>query len=170
MLFFNDVLFGIFADQAGAKTTLLAGDFADATDPTDPMKNSAPGKCFCFLQIFLPFLRKRLAERLIVDTLSGAAGLPGDVTKLLLSDSLVVGAAKKPAMEALQEIKNQPSGSSTGWNGYLIPSADGAYTFVTSADSQPADLSIGGQSVSFKPEPDDPLSRLHGRSQVTLVE
>jgi Neuraminidase-like domain len=67
-----------------------------------------------------------------------------------------VGAAKKPAMEALQEIKNQPSGSSTGWNGYLIPSADGVYTFVTSADSQPADLSIGGQSVSFKPEPDDP--------------
>lgn len=162
LLFFNDVLFGIFTDQAGVKTTLLAGDFADPNDPADLTKNSAPGKRLYFLHNFLPFLRQRLAERLIVDTLSGAAGLPGDVTNLLLSEILLVGTPAQHAMAALENIKNQPQGAPIGWSGYLIPAAGAAYTFVTTGDTQPAPLSLGGQPVSFSPEPDSHSSECSG--------
>ena len=64
---------------------------------------------------------------------------------MLLSEILLVGTPTQSAMEALENIKNQPPGAPSGWKGYLIPSADAAYTFVTSGDTQPADLLIGGQ-------------------------
>jgi hypothetical protein len=92
---FNDILFGIFASKtAAAQTILLAGDYNNPTDPQD-IKNTAPGKRYYFLQNFMPFLRERLYQRLIVDTMSGAAGLASDVTKLLLSEVLVAGTPKQ---------------------------------------------------------------------------
>jgi Tc toxin complex TcA C-terminal TcB-binding domain/ABC toxin N-terminal region/Neuraminidase-like domain len=161
VLFFNDVLFGIFTDQAGARTTLLAGDFGDPTDPTDLTKNSAPGKRLYFLQNFLPFLREQLAQRLIVDTLSGAAGLPADLTNVLLSEILQGNTPGEFAMKALQNIKNQPPGVPSGWRGYLIPSANAVFIFVISGDTQPADLIIGGQFVPLSHE-DDPSNVCSG--------
>ena len=157
LLFFNDVLFGIFSDQAGAKTALLAGD---VTDPNDA-QYTAPGKRFYFLQNFLPFLREQLAQRLIVDTMSTAAGLPSDITNLLLSEILQVGTPAQSAMKALNNIKNQPPGTPNSWKGYLIPSANAAYTFVGTGDTQPADLLIGGQAVSLAHE-DDPSNTCAG--------
>src|SRR5262249_28437481 len=76
---FNDVLFGIFTDTVKAQKRLLVGDFSNPEDSLDPV-NTAPDKHFYFLQVFLPFLRERLSQRLIVDTCSDAASLPGDVT------------------------------------------------------------------------------------------
>lgn len=82
---FNNVLSGIFPDQGDAIKNLLAPDINLSPDPQNPAAtddNTAPAKRFYFLKYLLPFLRRRLAQRLIVDTMSGAAGLANDVTVL----------------------------------------------------------------------------------------
>jgi hypothetical protein len=154
----NDALFGIFSDKTEAQKALLVGDFANPTDPQDPA-NTAPDKRFYFLRNFLPFLRERLSQRLIVDTLSGVAGLPRDVTNVLLSDILLVGASAQHAMAAVENVKNKPSGAPTGWTGFLIPSADGAYSFVAESlkdDDRPAPIVIDGKSIPFTIQQEDP--------------
>ena len=157
-VFFSNALFGIFsADIAEAQQTLLAGD---VTDPGD-QKYTAPGKRFYFLQKFLPFLREQLAQPLVIDTLSGAAGLATDITNLLLSEILQVGTPAQPAMTALEHIKDQPATTPGGWTGYLIPPANAAYIFVINSDAQPADLLIGGQQFSVSHE-DDPANDCSG--------
>ena len=120
----------------------------DVTDPSD-QHYTVVCKRLYFIGQFLPFLRRRLAERLIVDTLAGAANLPNDVANLLLSEILVVGTPPQSAMTVLENIKTQPKGTPTSWHGYLIPSLDAAYIFVTFNDTQPVPLSIGRQSVPF---------------------
>jgi hypothetical protein len=157
--FFNDVLFGIFPDPAAARGTLLAGDVslpADQQDPNLPDPNTAPAKRFYFLQYFLPFLRQRLSHRFIVDTLSGAASLTGDVTDVLLSDVLVVGSPSQSAMHALENIKEQPVEGSNGWQGYLIPSVEDTYTFIAKSDTQPAPLLLDSQAIAFPHQQEDP--------------
>ena len=154
---FNDVLFGIFSEnKIDAIKNLLAGDVNVPLDPQNPtplVANTAPAKRLYFLRHFLPFLRQRLTHRLIVDTLSGAAGLSGEVTDVLLSEILVVGSPSQSAMSALEKIKDKPAGNPSGWKGYLIPSADGAYTFVatiaTSETKGPAPYYSLAKKLSF---------------------
>jgi hypothetical protein len=137
---------------------LLAGDVNVPPDPQNPTatdNNTAPAKRYYFLQYFMPFLRERLYQRLIVDTTSGAAGLASDVTKLLLSDVLVAGTPSQSAMTMLEQIKDIPPGNPTDFKGYLIPSADDQYTFVAIADTPPT-VSIDGHDVSFPHQQDDP--------------
>ena len=161
---FNDVLFGIFSEnKIDAIKNLLAGDVNVPLDPQNPtplVANTAPAKRLYFLRHFLPFLRQRLTHRLIVDTLSGAAGLSGEVTDVLLSEILVVGSPSQSAMSALEKIKDKPAGNPSGWKGYLIPSADGAYTFVatiaTSETQGPAPLLLSGEEVKFLYQQEDP--------------
>jgi len=160
--FFNDKLLGIFPNQGEAITILLAGDINVPPDPNDPSAtdaNTAPIKRYYFLQFFLPFLRQRLAHRLIVTNLSGAAGLATDVTDVLLSDVLLVGAPERHAIAALEEIHQKPVGSGKDWKGYLIPTADDAYTFVAKSlvgDAKPPPVVINGQSMPFTVQQEDP--------------
>jgi len=152
---FNDVLFGIFANKiAEAQNILLAGDYTNPTDPQDT-QNTAPGKRFYFLHNFIPFLRERLYQRLIVDTMSGAAGLASDVTQFLLSEVLLAGTPKQSAMAVLEKIKDIPPANPTDFKGYLIPSIDDQYTFVAIADTPPT-VSIDGQDLAFPHQQDDP--------------
>jgi Tc toxin complex TcA C-terminal TcB-binding domain/Neuraminidase-like domain len=158
--FFNDVLFGIFLQNKGDTIAhLLAGDVIVLLDPQNPPlsdPNTAPAKRFYFLKYFLPFLRQRLAHRLIVDTMSGATSLAGDVTDVMLSDVLVVGATKQSAMSALEEIKEKPAGSTSSWKGYLIPSMDAIYTFVATSDTPPSALLLDGEEIPFPHQQEDP--------------
>jgi len=158
---FNNVLFGIFSDKDrdDAIKNLLAPDINLLPDPKNPSAtdaNTAPAKRFYFLMFFLPFLRRRLAQRLIVDTLSGASGLANDITSLLLSDVLVVGTTPQPAMSALEKIKDKPPASASGWAGYLIPSADAEYAFVAIGDTQPPPLILDGETRPFVVQQEDP--------------
>ena len=91
--------------------------------------------------------------------LSGAAGLPIDVTDVLLSDVLLVGASKQHAIDALEQIHQKPAASGNDWKGYLIPSVDDAYTFVAKSlvdETQPPDIVIDGQSIPFTVQQEDP--------------
>jgi len=160
--FFNDNLSGIFPNNGEAVATLLAGDINVPPDPKNPAAtdaNTAPVKRYYFLQFFLPFLRQRLAHRLIVTNLSGAVGLATDVTDVLLTDVLLVGASKQHAIGALEQIHHEPLTSGNDWKGYLIPSVDDAYTFVAKSlvgDTQPPALVIDGQSIPFTVQQEDP--------------
>lgn len=162
--FFNDNVFGIFSNSADAIVNLLAGDINVPPDPNNPAvanANTALGKRFYFLKFFLPFLRQRLAHRLIVSNLSGAAGLPMDVTDILLSNILWVGAPKQPAIDVLEQIHQKPTASGNDWKGYLIPTADDAYTFAATSlvdDKQPPDMVIDGQSIPFTVQQLDPTN------------
>lgn len=168
--FFNDVLFGIFADKDDAIKNLLAGDVNIASDPQNPAAsdaNTAPAKRLYFLQHFLPFLRQRLAHQLIVSNLSGVANLPNDITDVLLSEILVVGTSGESAMSALQNIKEKPATNAGGWQGYLIPAVNDAYTFIATSDTQPAPLVMDGDAVPFPHQQDDP-SNIWSTLPVTL--
>jgi hypothetical protein len=160
--FFNNTLLGIFPNNAEAIATLLTGDINVPPDPNNPAAiagNTAPVKRYYFLQYFLPFLRQRLAHQLIVANLSGAAGLAIDVTDTLLTDVLLVGASKQHAIAVLEQIHQKPVASGNNWKGYLIPSADDAYTFVARSlvgDTQPPPLVIDGQSIPFTLQQEDP--------------
>jgi hypothetical protein len=149
---FNDALLGIFPekDREEAKKQLLAGDvMSDAS-------NTALDKRFYFLHHFLPFLRQRLAHRLIIDTLAGTASLPTDVTDALLSDLLTVGASNQPAITVLEGIKAQGAIGTGVWKGYLIPPTDEVYTFVAESETQPPALMLDGEMIVFKYQQEDP--------------
>jgi hypothetical protein len=159
---FNDKLFGIFPNADKAKEKLLAGDINVAPDPQNPSAtddNTAPGKRFYFLQYFMPFLRRRLAHQFIVVNLAGAVSLANDVTDVLLSDVLLIGAAKQLAIDALEQIHQQPAASGPDWKGYLIPTVDDSYTFVAKSlvgEAAPPDLVIDGDSKKFIYQQEDP--------------
>ncbi len=155
---YHDALSGVFADMTVATNNLLAGDVIIAAtdlDPTQPDPNTAPVKRAYFLSAFLPYLRQQLKDRFIVDTTSGTASLSSDVTAALLSDILTVGT---PSQSAIAVLRNLEAATPTGgpWSGYLIPPADGDYTFVAISDTtQPDAITIAGRQYLFHQQ-DDP--------------
>jgi len=156
--FFNDVLYGIFPNAADA-AQLLAADVNLPPDPANPAvtdANTAPTKRFYFMNGFLPFLRQKLAHKLVVETLAGVVGLSNDVTDVLLSQILVAGASKEAAISALEKIQQQPAGPATGWKGDLIPTSTDSFTFVVVSDTPPTPLFLNGVSVPFTYQQDDP--------------
>jgi hypothetical protein len=164
--FFNNTLIGVFpADkQAEAKATLLAGDVSVPPAPANPaatVVTTPPDKRFYFLRYFLPFLRQRLAHRLIVSTLSSATGLANDITDVLLTDVLKIGPSGRPALAVLEQIHQKPVGRSDDWKGYLIPTVDDAFTFISKSlvgDKQPPAIVIDGLSIPFTVQQEDPTN------------
>lgn len=160
--FFNDKLAGVFPNDSVTSSPLLTGDINVPADPNNPAAtdaNTAPAKRFYFLQLFLPFLRQRLAHRLIVSNLSAAANLATEITDVLLTDVLLVGPSGKHAIAVLEQIHQKPVTSGPDWKGYLIPTVDDAYTFVAKSlvdETQPPDLLIDGQTIPFSVQQEDP--------------
>ena len=148
--------------QYEAKIKLLAGDINVQPDPKNPAAtdaNTALDKRFYFLGYFLPFLRQRRAHQLIVSHLSGVASLPIDITDILFSEVLLVESAKQHALNVLLQVHQRPAASGNDWKGYLIPSVDGAYTFIAKSqveDTPPPALVIDGQSIPFTVQQEDP--------------
>lgn len=162
--FFNDALQGIFPNQSAkyeAGKNLLVGDdnYVDESSKPPAVTNTALDKRFYFLTHFLPCLRRELARRFIVETLSGVASLTPDVTRVLLADVLVSGTPSQPAMYAIEKLAEKPEGDTTDWTGYLIPPADGYYTFVATvatSETEPALLLLDGAKIKFEIQQEDP--------------
>lgn len=157
--FFDDVLYGIFVNREEAIDKLLAGDVNLPPDPQNPNAtdaNTAPAKRFYFIQHYLPFLRQRLAHRLIVNTMSSMSGLPNDVTDVLLSDVLLVGESEQHAIYSLEQIHQKPAAGNSHWKGNLIPSIDDEYTFIAISEVQPVPITIEGESYPFPHQQEDP--------------
>lgn len=168
---FQNTLFGVFSDSVGAIAVLLAGDVPASTPPSSDPSNptvappvpdpgTAPGKMEYFLVNFMPFLRSTLEQQLVTDTMTSVSGLSSDLTALLLNNVLTVqpnGGAKATAMSTLIGLLNEPPETATSsWTGYLVPPSTNSYTFAGIGDTQPANITIGGVSISFPHQQADP--------------
>jgi hypothetical protein len=158
--FFDDTLRGLFPDPVEARQNLLAGDVTPPSEAQPPPAGdspTAPSKRCYFLHHFLPQLRKRLARRFIVDTMSAATGMSNEVTDLLLAQLLRVGAPPESALAALEKIKERPTSEPGGWKGHLIAPTGDSHVFVAiSCESQPAPILLGGTSIRFAHQQEDP--------------
>ena len=85
--FLKTALSGVFPTSADTltKQTLLAGDIAPPSDPTAPNFDTASGKRLYFLQYFIPYLKQKLADKLVIDTLSSSTSLDPLITGTLLT-------------------------------------------------------------------------------------
>ena len=120
---FDDLLVDIFAkDIPGATAILLDGDVKDLDNADN---DTAPAKREYFLEKFFPYLRKKLTEKFLIDTLSGATWLDSSAADILMSD-ILAGISTKKIMEIFKDAKLPPT-SPKGWKGYLIPAAEESY-------------------------------------------
>lgn len=171
--FFRDTLAGYFPPGTNPEDTLLAGDHNPTPVTTPPPTGTptvadtpsttntptAPGKRAFFLHYFRPYLRSRLARKLVVDTVSATSGLGLDVADVLLAQVLTVGTGPNTlsALEVLEGIDQAPSQTGPGWAGLLIPPTTDTYTFVaTGPATQPGAMTLDGVAVPFISQNDDP--------------
>ncbi|MFZ4428577.1 MAG: neuraminidase-like domain-containing protein, partial [Saprospiraceae bacterium] len=118
--------------------------------PDDPAEdaNTRPLKTRKFFELYLPYLRRKLAQRLILDTLSGYARLDRDTTNVLISTVLKAGG--RSLYDVFESIKTLAIPAGNAWTGYLIPPADADYSFfVEGKENKPV---IEGLSIKFEPE------------------
>ncbi len=161
----SDALSGIFPKSEKEKTDVNSTNHCPLTPEENELKNillsgddenSAAEKRFYFLKYFLPFLRKFLAHRFIVDTVAGATSLPSATTDVLLSDLLKIDSTKEPAINVLANIKVQPNQDSGVWQGFLIPPTDEAFTFVAISETKPQPLELENELIQFTVQQEDP--------------
>ena len=155
--FFQDYLSGLFADPAAAAAVLLAADSnpaPDASGAAPAATPTAPGKRLFFLKTLLPTLRRRLANRLAVDTAAAAAALNPAPADVLLSEILHIDGGEW-AVDALTGVR-RPAVTADSWTGYLIaPTAD-AYTLSAISETAPPPLTLDGAQVAFPHQQEDP--------------
>ena len=117
-----------------AESIIEEGDITIAFDQIpegEADSNTAQKKRAAFLMVFLPYLRRELTHRFVIDTLSNLAGLPREVTDTLISEVLMTtDTPQMPIYNVFEKIKNSATPSDGSWQGYLIPSAEGNYTFI----------------------------------------
>lgn len=153
---FKELLSGVFAS---AEAALMAGDVViklepleDGTFPEDT--NTAPQKRLKFLELFLPYLRKELIRRFIIETLSGLTGMDNNVTEVLITQVLSTGTPAETLYSVFESVQSASVPASTSWNGFLIPSADNMYTFIAkNSDLMPV-ITINGKTLSLLQQED----------------
>lgn len=160
---YKDVLAGIFpvvtTPPDPAQAVLLQGDSNltdDEQDPNNIIPDTAPIKRVYFIKAFLPYLRTKLENKFIIDTLSDQVGTDSDTTERLLTEILADGTPAAPIIETFRGIKNQPAVTSP-WTGFLIPAAEDTYTFAITVTTPTlgATLQLQGQNIAFHQQ-DDP--------------
>jgi hypothetical protein len=171
----KNTLGAVFADDiSNAIQVLTQGDVSPTQDPSgnqgDP--GTAIAKRVYFMEKFMTFLRSYLYSKFIVTAMSGVASVSPDICAWLLTDVIKVGpvGSQKSAMQVLVDLKNQEAASDPlkPWTGYLLPSSSDTYVFYGYGDSQPPPLIIGGTSVPFATQNEDP-SNLWWTAPVPLV-
>lgn len=84
---------GFFSNNVEARTILLAGDILTPDDDSEVAPVSGPSsvaRLVYFMQEFMPFLRSQLADRLVIDTISGLFSFSSEMTRRLLSEGLCI--------------------------------------------------------------------------------
>ncbi|MEB3103555.1 neuraminidase-like domain-containing protein [Ferviditalea candida] len=162
---FKELLSGVFeneqtkteVEKAQLEAILKSGDIRIPLDnipegEADP--NTAPPKRAAFLEIFLPYLRRQLSRRFIIDKLADFTGLDVKITDALVSEVLKLGSPAAPIYGIFEKIKESAKPDETNWSGYLIPAANTGYTFIVkNSDTQPT-VSIDGEVLDFTAQED----------------
>src|SRR4030095_13274964 len=106
---------------SGIFTTAEIG-FLGAPDSNNSIndQNTASAQREKFLQLFLPYLRRELGHRFIVNTLSAQTNLGTQITDLLLTEILRTGTPAVPLYTLLENIHKPSITATAGWNGYLV--------------------------------------------------
>ena len=163
---FNEILADIFAQQTttanqqiivDAKEDILKGDIQIPLEDipenqVDP--NTIPQKQKAFLQVFMPYLRHRLTERFIVETLSDLTGLERPVVEVLIFKILQTGNPATPIYNIFESIKSNAQVVNTGWKGFLIPTTKEVYTFAVTNSNNAPNILINGQALVFHKQED----------------
>jgi hypothetical protein len=132
--------------QGDIKTTFVEGQ-ADL--------NTAPQKMRAFLAVFLPYLRRELAHRFVVATLSNALSLSAEITDVLISKILETNdAPPKKIYRIFEAIKASAKPSATNFKGYLIPSTTSDYTFVVKDSDTLQNIVIEGKNLALTQQED----------------
>ncbi|KAG4435408.1 hypothetical protein IFR05_009115 [Cadophora sp. M221] len=168
--FFAAALSAIFP-ASNNTNTLLAGDILPLT--SDELKNRGPDvapspdgrnsveKRNFFMQSFLPFLRRRLSNVFIVDTVQSVLGYERDLLETLLN--ILTFKSTSSGQNALDVIRGiaQNSGQLAAgktWSGYLIPPTSDSYAFSMIGEGQPSMLVLNGRPVAFNIQSEDPTN------------
>lgn len=98
---------GFFSNNVDALTILLAGDILTPDDDSRvaPVSGlSSVTRRVYFMQEFMLFLRSQLADRLVIDTISGLFSFSSEMTRRLLSEVLYI-----PVGEIYSSASSTPS-------------------------------------------------------------
>ncbi|OQP55794.1 neuraminidase-like domain-containing protein [Niastella populi] len=138
-LFINDSLFALFPANSAERNAVLAPDNDDAT---------AQAKiALCYNQ-YIPLLKKKQSQQLIIDRLSAGIQLDAATTEWLLTGLLTSADGTKSLLTDIEKL-GDPVATGSTWEGYLIPAADDNYTIVIAATEQPA-LWIDDQQITMQ--------------------
>jgi hypothetical protein len=139
-MFLNDNLFAMFPVNSAERNIVLGPDGGE----------TSPGFkiTLCYNQL-IPFLKKQLGQGLIYEKLSQSIQLDTSITEWLLTMSLTSADGSQPLVNDFLKV-GQPVPPAASWDGYLIPAADDAYTFVIAAAQQPT-LLLDDQLLTVQP-------------------
>ncbi|KAL8800254.1 MAG: hypothetical protein Q9182_005310 [Xanthomendoza sp. 2 TL-2023] len=143
-------------DMTKARELLLAGDQPSSSNAQGNNSGTAPGKRFYFLQLLIPYLRRRLAERAVTDAIQAAIGLSTELTSTLLY--ILQGPNLQSALKALEEIQ-LTSQSPLEWTGHLVPSSTESFIFSaksTVQENQPLPIVLDDSTIAFNTQMADP--------------
>lgn len=167
---FKEVLADIFKlqksipDQTAivqaAEDTILAGDIHLALEDipeNQPDPNTVPLKQKAFLTVFMPYLRQKLRERFILETLAGSTGLEKAVVEVLIFDILKTGNPATSLYSIFESIKFNAPSAAMEWKGFLLTTTKETYTFVVNNTNNTPNISINGESLNFTQQ-DDPTN------------
>lgn len=162
---FKELLSGIFeneptksdAEKAQLEAVIKSGDVnvpIDQIPEGEPDPNTAPLKRVAFLDIFLPYMRRQLSRRFIIDTLAGFTGIDAKIADVLVSEVLKLGTPAAPIYSLFEKVKENAKPDVANWSGYLIPAADAAYTFIVKNSDPSPVVTIDGAGVAFTAQED----------------
>ncbi|WP_152965917.1 neuraminidase-like domain-containing protein [Pseudobacteroides cellulosolvens] len=165
---FKELLSGVFenektkteVEKTQLEEILKLGDIIITLDKIPEGEediNTAPKKRAAFLEIFLPYLRKELSYRFVIDNLSNYVGLDAKTIDVLVSEVLKLGSPAAPIYNIFESIKESTKPVENNWSGYLIPSADTIYTFVVKKSDTKPSVSVDGETIDFTAQ-DDPTN------------
>ncbi len=141
---FFELLLDIGAANAALVRNVITGD--------DFLEDSSLTKGMVILEYFLPVLRTKLKDQLVVDLLSKEIETTPEVTDNLLRNILKEGVTSIPLLETFKAIgvnaSPPPSGS---FDGFLVPPTSEAITFIvkTITGNTPGRIFIDGNQIQM---------------------
>jgi len=120
---FNDVLSGIFTPNLAEETILKSENNAA----------SASAKRIAFLKVFLPYLREKLIQSHIINTLSEHTDLDKATVQSLVVNILKIDGVSLYSQLTSSTALPVPNTSEASWYGKLIPISEDDFTFVVRA-------------------------------------
>lgn len=135
------------------KQMILSGDISSGK----PEELTAPKKRLAFLAVFLPYLRKELSHRFIIDALAGKIGLEDKLINVLVTQILKHPSsdpAAEPIYTVFAKIKEQGKLPENDWNGYLIPPTTGIYKLIVNNTDTYPNVTFDGDKLQFELEED----------------